>query len=478
MQKLVIKKVAPSDEAIADMYAKQVGVDPVKFLADAKTKAEKDKSSLGDAMVALFADMRRTSATVLPLSGFRFKDREEEGKAGASVKAATLVGKEFGIRMMKVYVDTPEDAEKVLALAAGLLIPKTAWMLTRQDQTPIIAETTGNQSLGTKFLEVADEGAIERFPDVDKVKDAYIEHMQMKGDILKEFLGLYDSNEATGYAKLVGAVKAFETATGIALSELRMPNVTEGHSVRVDFEGYREHLGVSAIGGMSNYFDNQQEAIEFLKNEPPFQFRAGVSWTPTVKGDDDTRIPQTDILGQAKLGLKFVEVIKDAVAIAAAGELQDYYDNVLNICTEGAEGFIPPGDMSGKRIEFQRMMLSPFMWINGEGARVTDDGRAIIPVMLFDEKRHIPARITGAMALKLVGVGDNESFKRTVKEFHNAVVKDVNFFGSRSHRKSGEEGKTVFSINLNSIHTTAEVTDEDLKVIEASLNSVAATPAE
>jgi len=125
------------------------------------------------------------------------------------------------------------------------------------------------------------------------------------------------------------------------------------------------------------------------------------------------------------------------------------------------------------------MMFAPFLWINAEQAYVTEDGRPVIPVVLLDEKgRHIAAKISGNMALRFVGVSDTASFKRVVGEYADGLVKSVFFFGSRTHRKSGDEGKTAFNITLSSIHKTDVPTDADIKTVQKALSSAkSASPA-
>ena len=473
--KINVKKAKISLEKLASMYADALGLSNTELIELAKKKAVEKRIPEDEALYEVVREKGKMSATIAPLRAWVPQSRAGEAGGIALATLAAVIDENgvVDVRTVKAYPDDEDSAKSVENVKVGIVgKPSTVWKMTGRESAEIKDET-GKGIIGVKnFNIVEDDSEYKKDSVAEEISTIYKKMFGITGEALENFNSSVKAKRADKKAKksyfdaVVETIASFEEASIMIMSDLRIPRKREeGPELkpRMDAIAFLGMRGTTKACEIALYYDSQDEVLEAKSRmTPPIVGKSNnVFALRTVDAETQESIPMIDALGNNKMGIRGFIIDKQGEDVVA--EYNDDYLDVLDMCDKKAKGFLAPVERgAGQKVEFYTPALAPFAMINGVASTVDDATKsATLKLIITDGVRTILASMYGSAALAVVGADSPESFKDAVSRVHGGVMKNVRFFGARTHRIDDKTGKDIYYITMSAIHSYEEPTEEE-----------------
>lgn len=485
---LKVKKAKIGTEKLASMYSEALGIDSQELVDLAKKKAAEKSIPEDEALYEVVREKGKMSAIICPLSNWVPQSRAGDAGGFALVCVAAVIDEngKIDVRTVRAYPDDEAQLEAVQSVGAGIVAkPDTVWKMTGRDTQAEIKDDSGQGIIGVKALTVLEDNAEFTTDEVaEAISAAYKEKFGITGSALENYNKSIAAEKEDGslFDAVVATISSFEIADIMIMSDLRIPRKREEGQAelkpRLDAIGIFQRRGETRHNEFALYYDSEQEALNAKSEMTPPLIGTSHSVFELRRIDPDTQesIPMIDALGNNKIGIR--GLIIDSQGEKVVEKYKESYVNVLDMCDEGHGDYVPPVEYEqNQKVEFYSQLLAPFAMINAVASSVDETTKnPVLRMVITDGKRTILANMYGQSALALVGADSPESFKDAVTRYHNAVMKNVQFFGARTSRFDDTLEQNVFYITMNSVHAQIEPEDSELEAVFSAAEETDVAP--
>lgn len=478
--KINVKKAKISLEKLASMYAEALGLSDTELIDLARKKATEKRIPEDEALYEVVREKGKMSAIIAPLRSWVPQSRAGEAGGIALATLAAVIDENgvVDVRTVKAYPDDEESVKSVENVGVGVIgKPSTVWKMTGRESAEIKDET-GKGIIGVKNFNIVEDDADYKKDSVaEEISTIYKKMFGISGDSLENFNESVKAKRADKKAKksyfqaVVETIANFEEANIMIMSELRIPRKREeGPELkpRMDAIAFVGLRGVTKACEIALYYDSQDEVLDAKSRmTPPIVGKSNnVFALRTVDSETQESIPMIDALGNNKMGIRGFVIEKQGEDVVA--DYKDDYVDVLDMCDKTkTKVFVSPVERgAGQKVEFYSPFLAQFAMINGVASTVDETTKnPTLRFIVTDGDRTILANMYGSAALGVVGADSVESFKDAVSRVHGGVMKNVRFFGARTHRLDEKSGKDIFYITMSAIHSYEEPTDVETEKV-------------